>query len=191
MNIQDSRLTMKPAWIASDTDANGFISVCRLSVYSWGGERRQRIRVRKERREGRSMLSRIHHIGIVTEDTESVLRIFEKALNCKFEKEFAYSGFVKSIFLHFENVQIEITEPNEPGSFYSDMVEEKGTCFSHIAFASEDVEGECDEIAKRGGRFREGFGPGRVTPRGYRIAFIDPDDTEGVQIQLISEKPVK
>ena len=137
------------------------------------------------------MLSKIDHIGIVTEDTEAVVRLFEERLGCKVsKKESSDAGFVKSTFLHFDNVQIEITEPSDPDNFYSKMVKKRGTCLSHIAFSAEDVVEECEELEKRDFGFREGFGPDRITPRGLRVAFIDPNQTEGVQIQLIAEHPI-
>ncbi len=136
------------------------------------------------------MLSRIDHIGIVTADAEKVVRLFEEALGVKVAKtEHTDPGFAKCTFLQLDNIQIEITEPYDPDHFYTDMVKQRGTCLSHLAFSAGDVEGECGEIEGRGMGFREGFGPGAKTPRGYSIAFLDPDQTEGVQIQLIAEHP--
>jgi 4-hydroxyphenylpyruvate dioxygenase-like putative hemolysin len=135
------------------------------------------------------MFLKIDHIGIVTEDMEGVVKLFEEFLEVKaVKKERGDTSFGRAIFLHLENVKIEIMQPHAPDHFYTKMLKERGTCLSHIAFSTPDTNASGKGLADKGARFIPGHGPGTRSGRGYNVAFLEPRGMKDLLIQLISEK---
>ena len=137
------------------------------------------------------MFPKIDHIGILTDDMEGVVKLFEGFLEVEAgRKETADTGFARATFLHLENIKIEVMQPYAPDHFYSKMLRERGTCFSHIAFSTPDTNASGKKLEGKGARFIPGHAPGTRSGRGYNVAFLEPEETKNLLIQLISEKPM-
>ena len=128
----------------------------------------------------------------MTDNLEGTKKLFVEKLGCEPNRiQEADTGWAKVIFLRMGDVEIEFTEPYDPENYYTKLLKKNGTCFSHVAFSVDDTGRSGRHFVGKGVKFLEGFGPGTYTPRGYEILFLDPDETEGLMIQVASDIPAK
>ena len=138
------------------------------------------------------MFNKIHHVGVVTDDLERTSKLFTEKLGCVPNRiQEADTGWAKVLFIRLGDVEIEFTEPYDPENYYYKLLKKNGTCFSHLAFSVDDTGKAGKHFVDKGVKFLEGFGPGTYTPRGYEILFLDPEETEGMMIQVASDVPAK
>ena len=137
------------------------------------------------------MLQKLHHVGLVTDDMERTKKIFLEFLGCEPNRiQEVDSDRAKVAFLRLGDVEIEIMQPKDPNNHNYKILEKNGApCLSHIAFSVPETAPVGEELIDKGIRFLPGFGPGSYSGRGYGTMFIDPGDTDGIQIQIVSDKP--
>ena len=139
------------------------------------------------------MFKKIHHVGLITDDMERTVKMFQEKLGCEPNRvQTADTGWAHATFLRMGDVEIEIMQPYDPENHYTKMLERNGgPCLSHIALSTPDTGAAGKHFLDGGVKFLEGFGPGTYTPRGYEILFLDPAETEGIVIQVASDVPAK
>lgn len=139
------------------------------------------------------MFKKIHHVGLITDDMERTVEMFQEKLGCEPNRvQVADTGWARATFLRMGDVEIEIMQPYDPENHYTKMLERNGgPCLSHIALSTPDTGAAGKHFVDGGVKFLEGFGPGTYTPRGYEILFLDPAETEGIVIQVASDTPAK
>lgn len=137
------------------------------------------------------MFKKIHHVGLITDDMERTVEMFQEKLGCEPNRvQVADTGWARATFLRMGDVEIEIMQPYDPENHYTKMLERNGgPCLSHIALSTPDTGAAGKHFVDGGMKFLEGFGPGTYTPRGYEILFLDPAETEGIVIQVASDTP--
>ena len=136
------------------------------------------------------MFTKIHHIGVVTDDLERTKNLFVEKLGCEPNRvQEADTGWAKVLFIRLGDIEIEFTEPYDPENYYTKLLAKNGVCFSHLALSVEDTGKAGQYFVDKDVKFLEGFGPGTYTPRGYEILFLDPEEAEGLMIQVASDNP--
>ncbi len=133
------------------------------------------------------MIKKIEHLGIAVKDMEHSNRLFESLLGVGMDKiEEVESEQVKTSFFQVGESKIELLEATGPDSAIGKYIEKRGEGIHHIAFLSDDLEGEIKRLKDAG------FQPLMDAPKNgadnKRIIFFHPKSTNGILVELCEER---
>ena len=132
-------------------------------------------------------MKKIEHIGIAVSKLSVSIPLFEKLLNTPcYKTEGVESEQVNTAFFKKGESKIELLEAYAPGSIINKFIEKKGEGIHHIAFEVDNMEEEVKRLVS------EGFTLINETPKegadNKMVCFLHPKDTNGVLIELVTEK---
>ena len=135
------------------------------------------------------MIRRMSHVGVVVEDLNETLNVYDRVLHLKPRAIVdASEGKVKAAFVPVGEDEIELLQPIDPSVPLMQFLRKYGPGIHHISLATDDIESDVERMRKDGVRFdRE---RPTVGAHGTRIIFTDPKSTAGIPIELI-EEPAK
>ena len=125
------------------------------------------------------MIKNIDHLGIAVRSIETARKFYEEVLGLVCEKEeVVASQKVRTAFFAVGDIRIELLEPTSDDSPIAGFLEKKGEGFHHIAYLTDDIDGQLGAARKYGCRLInevpiEGAG-------GKQVAFLNPKSTFGV-----------
>ncbi|MBI5967010.1 MAG: methylmalonyl-CoA epimerase [Deltaproteobacteria bacterium] len=128
------------------------------------------------------MMERIDHIGIAVKDLEATLKFYEETLGFKVGEKMDH-GTSRGAFVTIGEVDFELLENKDRSSAIARHIEKRGEGFQHIAFQVKNIAEAIEELKKKGIRFIDE--KPRPGARGSRIAFIHPQNTYGVLMELV------
>ena len=136
-----------------------------------------------------SMITRMSHVGVVVENLDETLKVYERVLHLKPHALVdASGGKARVAFVPVGDDEIELIQPIDPTLPIAQYLRKNGTGIHHVSLATDDIEGDVERMRKDGVVFDRG------TPttgaHGTRIIFTDPKFTGGIPIELI-EEPAK
>ena len=132
-------------------------------------------------------MKKIEHIGIAVSKLSVSIPLFEKLLNTPcYKTEAVESEQVNTAFFKKGESKIELLEAYAPGTIINKFIEKKGEGIHHIAFEVDNMEEEVKRLVS------EGFTLINETPKegadNKMVCFLHPKDTNGVLIELVTEK---
>lgn len=124
------------------------------------------------------------HIGIAVKSISSAIPFFVNLLNLSFVKtETILSQHVRVAFLQAGSVAIELLEPLSSEGAVSRFIQKNGEGVHHLAFSTPDLERRIANIRSKGFTFVGN--PPNPGAEGKKTAFLHPQNTHGVLIELI------
>lgn len=132
-------------------------------------------------------MQKIEHIGIAVKKLSVSIPLFEKLLhtNC-YKIEEVESEKVNTAFFKTGDSKIELVEALDPEGVINRFIEKRGEGMHHIAFQVEDIEVEIARLKKEGFSFiNDNPKPGADNKW---VVFLHPKETNGVLIELVSER---
>lgn len=125
------------------------------------------------------MIRKIDHIGIAVADLEVAIRYYEDVLGlrCEGQEEVASQG-VRTAFFKVGEVHLELLMPTTEASPIRKFLDKSGEGIHHIAFGTDDIEGQLAQAAAGGARL--------IHERPFEgaankwVAFLHPKSTHGV-----------
>ncbi|WP_269522301.1 methylmalonyl-CoA epimerase [Coraliomargarita parva] len=133
------------------------------------------------------MIQQIDHLGIAVRNLDESIEYYEKALglHCHGKEEVA-SQKVKTAFFEAGDVHIELLEPTSEDSPIAKFLEKNGEGIHHIAFRTDDIEGQLKHAQDSGVRvIHEVPFEGAANKM---VAFLHPKSTHGVLTEFCMEK---
>ena len=131
------------------------------------------------------MVTKIDHFGIAVHSIDKARRFYEEVLGLVCEKiEEVDSQQVKIAIFAIGETRIELLEPTGPDSPVARFLEKKGEGLHHVAYATDDIDGQL-ELAEKGGCQLIHNTPIEGAD-GKLIAFLHPKSTHGVLTELCS-----
>jgi methylmalonyl-CoA/ethylmalonyl-CoA epimerase len=134
------------------------------------------------------MIQSIDHLGIAVRSIDEAVPLYENALGLRcLGREEVASQHVKTAFFDVGGVHLELLEPTSPDSPIAKFIAEKGEGIHHIAFRTDNIEGQLDQASKAGVRL--------INPKpfdgaaGKLVAFLHPKSTRGVLTEFCALKP--
>lgn len=133
------------------------------------------------------MIQQIDHLGIAVKSLEEAIPFWEKALGLHCEKmEEVESQKVKTAFFHVGDVHLELLEPTSEESPIAKFLEKNGEGIHHIAFKTDNIEGQLKQAAEAGVRLiHEQPFEGAANKL---VAFLHPKSTHGVLTEFCTPK---
>jgi methylmalonyl-CoA/ethylmalonyl-CoA epimerase len=128
-------------------------------------------------------IKRIDHIAIVVEDIEATLGFWRDALGLELAHiEDVPEQKSEVAFLPVGESEVELVRPTTDDSGVAKYLQKRGPGMHHICFEVDDIEGALRQLKTRGVRLiNETPVPGAG---GKQIAFIHPESTNGVLVEL-------
>jgi len=127
---------------------------------------------------------KIDHIAIAVNDVEESAKVYQQALGVdSVEFETVESEGVKVAIIHVENGRIELMQPTNDSSPIKKFLDKKGQGLHHMAFDTENIEGEVERMEGCGIQFLGKIRPGSA---GTKVTFIHPKSLHGVLTELCS-----
>lgn len=136
------------------------------------------------------MIEKIEHIGIVVKDLEESIEKWSSLLrlDLKEVEEVNIQGVINRVaFLPVGPTNIELVQTTAETGLAAEFLRERGGGIHHIAFEVEDVERIFNELRTRGVRFV--WDKVIDGSRGSRVAFFQPEELNGVFVELVQKKP--
>ena len=82
-------------------------------------------------------------------------------------------------------MHLELLSTRQPGSKVAKLLEELGEGVHHLSYSVGDIDGAMERLRGAGLRFRDQVP--RIGLHGRPIAFLEPEDTFGVLIELVGQ----
>ena len=130
-----------------------------------------------------SRVNRIDHVAIVVDDIEKALRFWRDGLGLEVSRvEDVPEQGAEVTFLTIGDQNVELVKPTDDESGMSRFLEKRGPGMHHIALVVEDIQDSLDHLEAAGIRLIHDEPV--VGAGGRRIAFIHPESTHGVLVEL-------
>jgi methylmalonyl-CoA epimerase len=129
------------------------------------------------------MIKRIDHIGIVVNDIEEALKVYQHALGLTLAKtQDRPDQAVIIAFLPTGESEIELVQPVTSESGVAKFLQKRGEGIHHICLEVDDIEKTLADLREKGLQLIDERP--RTGPEGERFAFIHPKSAHGVLIEL-------
>lgn len=133
------------------------------------------------------MITKIDHLGIAVRSLDEMVPIYEKTLGLKCQhRERVESQKVSTAFFNVGESHIELLEPTDPESPIAKFLEKNGEGIHHIAFGTDDINGQLQKAGQSGCRL---INEKPVEGAGNKwVAFLHPKSTHGALMELCMPK---
>ena len=125
----------------------------------------------------------VDHVGVATEDAESLADLYTELLDAPVAHEEVFDG-LRVVFLDLGgDGYVELLEPVDEGTTIGRYLENEGGGIHHVAFATDDIAGALETARDAGVELID------EEPRdgawGHDVAFLHPKDTGGALIEFV------
>ena len=133
-------------------------------------------------------INRIDHIAIVVEDIDTALGFWRDSLGLKFQHVEDIPEQQSTVaFLPVGDSEIELVQPTTDDSGVSRYLQKRGPGMHHVCLEVDDIEGMLARLKEKGIRL---INESPLTGAGgKKLAFIHPESTNGVLVELYQLKP--
>ena len=129
------------------------------------------------------MTNKILHIAIAVKDIEASKKLFALISNATASETAVVSDQkVKVCFIETGETKIELIQPIEGNIGVAKFLEKRGEGLHHICLEVGDIELALADYKSRGFRLIDEVP--RIGAEGHRVAFVHPQSTNGVLIEL-------
>jgi methylmalonyl-CoA/ethylmalonyl-CoA epimerase len=128
-------------------------------------------------------IKQINHVAIVVEDIEASLAFWRDALGIEmYELREVPAEKSKVAFLPVAGSEIELVQPTSDDSGIGKYLAKRGQGMHHVCLEVDDIEGMLAQLTAKGVRLINE--QPRTAADGKRYAFIHPESTSGVLVEL-------
>ena len=126
----------------------------------------------------------LDHIAVAVPSISAVLPLFELVSGAGSSPvERVESQMIDVAFVGTGATRIELIQPTSPDSTVQRFLDRRGTALHHIAYRVSDLDGTLARLAAAGVRLIDQ--KGRPGAGGHRVAFLHPQSTSGILIELV------
>ena len=126
---------------------------------------------------------RVEHVAIAVKNMAKMHEIFENKLGIKMEYEEDFPKYNTKIAMYpIGETYLEVLESNDPKTETSRWIDEHGEGLFHICLEVEDIDTALTELMEKGVKLIDEVP--RIGHGGARIAFLDPESTGDLLIEL-------
>lgn len=128
-------------------------------------------------------IKKINHVAVVVEDMEKALSFWQDALGMELHEIREVPAEKSQVaFLPLEGSEIELVVPTSDDSGISKYLSKRGPGMHHICLEVDDIAGMLAQLHKKGVRLINE--EPRTGANGKKYAFIHPESTSGVLVEL-------
>ncbi len=126
-------------------------------------------------------IKRVEHVAIAVDDIRASMAMLENVFGLEMEYE-ERIGDTELAMYPVGETYLELLRAAGPKSAVADWIERKGQSLFHLCFEVEDIDGALAELKDKGVQLID-EAP-RIGHGGSRIAFINPESTGDILIEL-------
>lgn len=128
-------------------------------------------------------INSINHVAIVVEDMEKSLHFWRDALGIELHELRDVPAEASQVaFLPVAGAEIELVRPTSDDSGLAKYLAKRGQGMHHVCLEVDDIEGMMKQLKDKGIRLINE--EPRTAADGKRYAFIHPESTSGVLVEL-------
>ena len=128
-------------------------------------------------------INRINHVAIVVDDMEKSLAFWRDALGIELHELRDVPAEKSQVaFLPVAGAEIELVKPTSDDSGLAKYLAKRGPGMHHVCLEVDDIDGMMAQLKARGIRLINE--EPRIAADGKRYAFIHPESTSGVLVEL-------
>ncbi len=129
----------------------------------------------------------IDHIGIAVRSLDDALATYKKVWNLEPDHmERGETDKVTEAMLPVGNAHLQLLEPTDEDSTVARFIENRGEGLHHIAVRVDDIEKALAALKNEGAELIDT--EPRIGGGGHRVAFVHPDTTHGLLIELVEHR---
>jgi methylmalonyl-CoA/ethylmalonyl-CoA epimerase len=129
----------------------------------------------------------IHHVAVVVQDMDKSLAFWQDALGMNLaEIREVVEEASKVAFLPLEGAEVELVMPTTGESGIAKYLAKRGPGMHHICLEVDDIDGVLERLREKQMRLINEIP--RQAPDGRRYAFIHPESTGGVLVELYQSR---
>lgn len=126
---------------------------------------------------------KINHVAIVVKDIEDAMKFWRDGLGLEIEQvKDIPEQESKVAILPLGDADIELVEPTSDDSGIARFLEKRGPGIHHVCFETDDIYGALEHLNQMGIRLINETP--RINTEGKLYAFIHPESTNGVLVEL-------
>lgn len=130
-----------------------------------------------------SHIKSIHHVAVVVDDMEKALSFWRDALGMDLHELRDVPAEKSQIaFLPLEGSEVELVRPTSDDSGIAKYLAKRGPGMHHICLEVDDIAGMLSNLKAKGVRLINE--EARTSSDGKKYAFIHPESTAGVLVEL-------
>ena len=135
-----------------------------------------------------SKVKAINHIGVVVDDMERSLSLWRDALGMELHELRDVPAEKSQVaFLPLAGSEIELVKPTSDDSGIAKYLAKRGVGMHHICVEVDDIEGMLTQLKAKGIRLINE--EPRTAADGKKYAFVHPESTSGVLVELYQIGP--
>lgn len=135
----------------------------------------------------KSVLGELNHIAVLVRDLPAAIARYQTAFGATLVEQETLPNKADVAVLDVGGMHIEFLSTREPDSKVGKLLDEHGEGVHHLSYSVADLDSAMQQLQKAGLRFRDQVP--RAGLHGRRIAFLEPEDTFGLLIELVGETP--
>jgi methylmalonyl-CoA/ethylmalonyl-CoA epimerase len=130
-------------------------------------------------------LGELNHIAVLVRDLPAAIEKYQTAFGATLVEQETLANGADVAVVELGGMHLEFLSTRQPGSRVARLLDELGEGIHHLSYSVGDLDATMSELQTSGLRFRDEVP--RVGLHGRRIAFLEPQDTFGVLIELVGE----
>ena len=128
-------------------------------------------------------VKKINHVAVVVDDMEKALSFWKDALNMDLHELRDVPAEQSQVaFLPLPGSEVELVMPTTDASGLAKYLSKRGPGMHHICLEVDDIEGMLEQLRSKNVRLINE--EPRTTSDGKKYAFIHPESTAGVLVEL-------
>lgn len=128
-------------------------------------------------------VKQVHHVAVVVDDMEKALAFWRDALGMELHELRDVPAEKSQVaFLPLPGSEVELVRPTSDDSGIAKYLAKRGAGMHHICLEVDDIEGMMTQLRSKGVRLINE--EPRVASDGKKYAFIHPESTAGVLVEL-------
>ncbi len=128
-------------------------------------------------------VKQVNHVAIVVDDMEKALSFWRDALGMKLHELRDVPAEKSQVaFLPLPGTEVELVQPTTDDSGVAKYLSKRGPGMHHLCLEVDDIEGMMSQLKSKGVRLINE--EPRTAADGKRYAFIHPESTSGVLVEL-------
>jgi methylmalonyl-CoA/ethylmalonyl-CoA epimerase len=125
-----------------------------------------------------------HHVGVATPDAAEFAAVLGDRLGLQIAHEERFDG-LRIVFLDVGTGYVEVLEPTEETGPVARFLDRRGPGIHHLALRVDDLDASLAAVRAAGAEPIDD--EPRPGARGHEVAFLHPDSTGGVLVELVEE----
>ena len=131
-------------------------------------------------------LGRLSHVAVLVRDLASAIRKYQVLFGAKLLEQETLANGADIAVVDLGGTHLELLSTRQPESKVGKLLAERGEGIHHLSYEVGDLDAALERLRASGVRLRDQVP--RPGLHGRRIAFLEPEDTLGVLIELVDEQ---